>query len=72
MTNPPSWWHEVVENNDKKHIIFVCQGTIALNYSDLTIPIVQALEDRENTLVVVALGKKGSTLPEGTHYPANV
>lgn len=72
MTNPPSWWHEVVENNDKKDIIFVCQGTIALNYSDLIIPTMEALKDRENTLVVVALGKKGSAFPEGVQVPANV
>jgi UDP:flavonoid glycosyltransferase YjiC (YdhE family) len=71
MVDTPSWWNEVVENNQKKDIIFVCQGTVALNYSDLTIPTMLALEDRENTLVIVALGKKDGVLPEGTHVPAN-
>jgi UDP:flavonoid glycosyltransferase YjiC (YdhE family) len=71
MTDAPSWWGEVIENKDKKDIIFVCQGTVALDYHDLTIPTLEALKDRDNTLVVVALGKKGFTLPEGTHIPAN-
>jgi UDP:flavonoid glycosyltransferase YjiC (YdhE family) len=70
-TEFPSWWNEVVENKEKKDIIFVCQGTVALNYQDLTIPTMEALEYRKNTLVVVALGKKGGVLPEGTHIPEN-
>jgi UDP:flavonoid glycosyltransferase YjiC (YdhE family) len=70
-TEMPSWWNEVVENKEKKDIVFVCQGTVALNYQDLTIPTLEALEDRKNTLVVVALGKKGAVLPEDTHIPEN-
>lgn len=70
MRDPPAWWTEVIKNNGKD-IIFVSQGTLALNYSDLVVPTMKGLETRENTLVVVALGKRGATLPVGTHIPAN-
>jgi UDP:flavonoid glycosyltransferase YjiC (YdhE family) len=72
MKEPPKWWDEVVKNPGEKDIVFVCRGTIARNLSDLTFPAMEALKDRENTLVLVALGLKGATFPEGIHVPANV
>jgi UDP:flavonoid glycosyltransferase YjiC (YdhE family) len=72
MKEPPKWWEEVVKNPGKKDIVFVCQGTVARNLSDLTFSTMEALKDRENTLVVVALGLKGATFPKGTHVPSNV
>lgn len=71
MTNPPTWWNEVVENKDKKDIIFVCQGTVSKIFTDLNLPTMEALATRENTLVIVALGLKGATVPEGIVVPAN-
>lgn len=68
--NPPSWWPEITANTTKK-IVAVCQGSVALNYNDLTIPTMNSLKDRSDVLVVVALGKKGATLPEGTVVPEN-
>lgn len=71
MTNPPAWWKEVSENVEKD-VVFVCQGTVStINYKDLIIPTLKALENRSNTLVIVAVGKKGESLPEGTHIPDN-
>jgi UDP:flavonoid glycosyltransferase YjiC (YdhE family) len=71
MVSSPAWWKELVENVDKE-VIFVCQGTLTtVNYNDLIIPTLKALEDRPNTLVIVAVGKKGGSLPEGTHIPEN-
>ena len=71
MKNPPSWWSEVVENKEKKDIVFVCQGTVALRYNELIIPTIEALKDRPNTLLIVALGKKGASLPADIAIPAN-
>jgi UDP:flavonoid glycosyltransferase YjiC (YdhE family) len=51
--------------------VAVSQGSFALNFSDLVVPTMEGLKDRENTLVVVALGKKGATMPEGTPVPSN-
>ncbi|KAH7384809.1 hypothetical protein BKA64DRAFT_681472 [Cadophora sp. MPI-SDFR-AT-0126] len=71
MKDPPTWWSEVVDNKEKKDIIFVCQGTIALRYNELIIPTMEALKDRPNTLLIVALGKKGASLPADISIPAN-
>jgi UDP:flavonoid glycosyltransferase YjiC (YdhE family) len=68
--NPPPFWDEVVNNKTKK-IIAVCQGTIAMDYNNLVIPTLKALKDRDDILVVVALGRKGMTLPKETEVPAN-
>jgi hypothetical protein len=70
FSNPPSWWSEVVENKTKK-IIGVSQGSVAMNFTDLVIPTMTGLANEEDILVVVALGKKGAALPEGTLIPAN-
>ena len=71
FANPPTWWSEVADNNGKKKIVAVSQGSIAMNFSDLVIPTMEALKDREDILVVVALGRKGAALPERTNVPAN-
>jgi UDP:flavonoid glycosyltransferase YjiC (YdhE family) len=68
--NPPSWWSEVIENTSRK-IVAVSQGSVALNFNDLVIPTLNALKDRSDVLVVVALGKKGIALPEGAVVPEN-
>lgn len=70
FTDPPAWWTEIINNKTKK-IVAVSQGSVAMNFSDLVIPTMSALADREDILVVVALGKKGAKLPEGTPVPAN-
>lgn len=70
FVNPPSWWHEVTRNTTKR-IVAVSQGSLALKYSDLIIPTMNALKGFSDVLVVVALGKKGATLLEGTVVPEN-
>jgi len=69
MTEFPSFWKEVTAGD--KDVVFICQGTVALDHSDLIIPAMAALQHRPNTIVIIALGKKGLTLPEGTFVPAN-
>jgi UDP:flavonoid glycosyltransferase YjiC (YdhE family) len=67
----PSWWNEVVNNPSGKDIIFVCQGTVRMDYSDIVVPAMKALEDRPNTLVVVALGQRGAVLDSNITIPEN-
>jgi UDP:flavonoid glycosyltransferase YjiC (YdhE family) len=69
-TDPPAWWDEIISNKTKK-IVLVSQGSLAVNFSDLIVPTLIGLKDREDIIVVVALGKNGATLPEGTFVPAN-
>ncbi|APA05541.1 hypothetical protein SS1G_09997 [Sclerotinia sclerotiorum 1980 UF-70] len=68
----PSWWEEVTTNPSKKRIIFVSQGTVAVKYEELIIPTIQAFADREDTLVIVALGIKNASLPASVKIPSNV
>ena len=70
FTNPPLWWSEITNNTTKK-IIAVSQGSLALNYEDLVIPTLKCFQDRNDVLVVAALGKKGATLPEAVAISEN-
>ncbi|RYP11091.1 hypothetical protein DL764_000249 [Monosporascus ibericus] len=84
----PDWWSELVANSSsssssseeegkkkrRKKVIFVCQGTIAMDLNQLVIPTMRAFADRaddDGVLVVAALGARGATLPEGTDVPPN-
>lgn len=68
----PAWWFaEVVENHEKKDIVFVCQGTVRMDWNDIVIPTMAALKDRPNTLVVVALGQRGAGLDASVLIPRN-
>ncbi|TVY35425.1 UDP-glucosyltransferase [Lachnellula subtilissima] len=66
----PVWWQDVVNNKDKK-IVAISQGTLAVNFAELTVPTMEAFKDRDDILVIVALGKKGASLPEDVPIPAN-
>lgn len=73
---PAEWWEEIVQNSrkgkqERKHIIAVSQGTMALAYSDLIIPTLNALSSCSDMIVVVALGKKGARLPDDFEVPGN-
>ncbi|TGO56301.1 hypothetical protein BOTNAR_0226g00140 [Botryotinia narcissicola] len=70
-TTHPSWWDEVTTNTSKKRIVFVSQGTVALNYGDLIIPTIKAFADHDNTIVIAALGVKGASLPDSVTIPKN-
>jgi hypothetical protein len=66
----PAWWDKVINDKTKK-IVAISQGTVALDFNDLVIPALTALKDREDILLVVALGRKGLSLPVGTDVPVN-
>lgn len=67
----PRWWDDIKHNPAKRHVVAVSQGSVSFDYSHLDIPTLKALKDREDMFVVVALGKKGATLPECTNIPEN-
>jgi len=67
----PEWWADVSTNPGNKRIVAVSQGTLANTASQLIIPTMEGLAEMEDVLVVVALGKKGATLPEDFKVPAN-
>ncbi|KAK7978168.1 UDP-glucosyltransferase B1 [Apiospora saccharicola] len=66
----PSWWHEITSDPTKK-IVFVCQGTVAMDFSQLVVPTMAALADRSDVLVIVALGRPGTSLPVDVDIPSN-
>ncbi|ELR04963.1 hypothetical protein VC83_02848 [Pseudogymnoascus destructans] len=66
----PSWWSDITHDTTKR-IVAVSQGTLNLNYTELIIPTMQGLKDRGDVIVVVALGRRGATLPEETFVPEN-
>ncbi|KAF4332185.1 UDP-glucuronosyltransferase 2A3 [Fusarium beomiforme] len=65
------WWNEVAENTSGQDIIFVCQGTVRMDYNDIVVPTIQALKDRPNTLVIASLGQLGATLDPIISIPEN-
>ena len=65
------WWSDIKVNSERRRIVAVSQGTVAINYNHLVIPTLEALKDRDDIFVVVALGKKGATLLKGTSIPDN-
>lgn len=69
----PAWWDQVTTSNasPKKKIVFVCQGTIAMDFNQLVIPSLTAFEDRADVIVIIALGRIGLTLPANVPVPSN-
>ncbi|KAF5020197.1 hypothetical protein F66182_7762 [Fusarium sp. NRRL 66182] len=67
----PAWWDEVANNASGKDIVFVCQGTVRMDYKDIVVPAIDALKDRPNTLVIVVLGQRGAALDSNIAIPEN-
>ncbi|KAH7311710.1 hypothetical protein B0I35DRAFT_357012 [Stachybotrys elegans] len=66
----PSWWDDVMTSGRK--IVMVSQGTVQLDYTDLVVPTMRALANRDDVYTVVVLGAKGATLPDDVEMPDNV
>ncbi|KAL2827488.1 glycosyltransferase family 1 protein [Aspergillus pseudoustus] len=68
----PEWWDEVLvaKREGNKKVVFVSQGTFQLDYDMLLKPTIEALADRDDCLVIAALGVKGATL-NGVTLPPN-
>jgi UDP:flavonoid glycosyltransferase YjiC (YdhE family) len=70
-TSFPEWWEDVTINSHRRHIVFVSQGTLQMNIDELIVPTMLALKDDENFIVVVAIGKTGSSIPAEISIPKN-
>ncbi|KAK3304858.1 glycosyltransferase family 1 protein [Chaetomium strumarium] len=65
----PVWWPTITSNAalpagdaNKKRVVFVTQGTIHLDYSELLLPTLKALANRADVIVVATLGARGAEL----------
>ncbi|KAH7141843.1 MGT family glycosyltransferase [Dactylonectria macrodidyma] len=69
----PLWWDQVTTSNaaTKKKIVFVCQGTVAMDFDQLVVPTMTALKDRSDIIVVIALGRPDVTLSTDVLVPSN-
>ncbi|KAM0211991.1 hypothetical protein ACHAQD_009980 [Fusarium lateritium] len=69
----PTWWEEVITKKilTGKKIVFVCQGTVAMDFNQLVIPTMEALRNRSDINIIIALGRPGATLPAHVSIPAN-
>ncbi|KAK8062935.1 UDP-glucosyltransferase A1 [Apiospora hydei] len=74
----PSWWSEIRSNAalpagsaEKKAVIPVAQGTLAVGYEELIMPTIAALAERDDVIVIAILGVKGASLPADFEIPAN-
>jgi UDP:flavonoid glycosyltransferase YjiC (YdhE family) len=75
----PVWWPAIAANAalaadspDKKKVIFVSQGTLSRNYTELVIPAIKTLAEQPNLIVVATLGCRGAELPTDLEIPPNV
>lgn len=55
---------------DRKKIVTVAQGTLAVDYNDLIIPTLQGLAGRDDIIIVVILGIKGANLDK--YFPGDL
>jgi UDP:flavonoid glycosyltransferase YjiC (YdhE family) len=67
----PKWWEDISVNRQGKRIIFVAQGTVAIDSDELIKPTLEAFRDKEDFIVIAALGKKGMSMKAGTPVPQN-
>ncbi len=74
----PAWWPTITANAalpstspEKKKLVFVTQGTIHRDYTEIIIPTLTSLADRTDLIVVATLGARGAQLPDDFTTPAN-
>lgn len=58
------WLQSFLDDQAGRALVFVTQGTVDINHTELLIPTLQALSGREDLFVVGVLGVKGGRLPE--------
>ncbi|KAL3954013.1 hypothetical protein ACCO45_011969 [Purpureocillium lilacinum] len=70
----PEWWSEVTQNAQRadRKTIFVCQGTVNVDWSELVIPTINAFAGREDVLVIAALGRRGTSLEHDAVTSPNI
>ncbi|ORY16921.1 glycosyltransferase family 1 protein [Clohesyomyces aquaticus] len=75
----PLWWADIeanarlpVASTDRKKVVFVTQGTVTVDYTELLIPTLRAIASRSDLIVIATLGSRGKTLPDDVKVGANV
>lgn len=74
----PSWWPEIeanarlpVDSTDRKKVVFITQGTVTVDHTELLIPALCALASRSDLIIIATLGSRGKTLPSNVKVGAN-
>ncbi|KAL2135390.1 hypothetical protein VTI74DRAFT_8802 [Chaetomium olivicolor] len=74
----PAWWPAITANAalpsdspDRKKVIFVTQGTVHRDYTEVIIPTIQALAGRTDLIVVATLGARGAEFDSSVAIPEN-
>ncbi|KAF6793081.1 udp-glucuronosyl udp-glucosyltransferase [Colletotrichum sojae] len=69
----PTWWPavETTQEQNYRYVVFVSQGTLNPDYSELIFPALKAFADREDILVVITLGVHDAKLPPDVDIPPN-
>ena len=68
----PAWWEEVALRKGGRKLLFVSQGTVSVDYTEVIIPAIEAFGGRNDIILVAALGVKGSKLGDDVHVASNV
>ncbi|KAK1837571.1 UDP-glucuronosyl UDP-glucosyltransferase [Colletotrichum chrysophilum] len=70
----PLWWQDVeaYSAQSHRHVIFVAQGTVNLDYHELIVPCMAAFSERDDILLIVSLGASGALLHPEVTVPGNV
>lgn len=68
----PEWWEEITSKRNNRQVIFVSQGTVSVDYTGVSIPSIEAFADKEDIILVVALGVKGASLGDQVKMSPNV
>jgi MGT family glycosyltransferase len=66
---PPDWWPELTE---ARAVVFVTQGTVTTDPSNLVLPTITALADQDVLQVVTTSGRTEAELLGGRTAPANL
>lgn len=68
----PEWWSDIQEGRKNGiRVVFVCQGTINTDHSQLVAPTLAAFAGRSDVIVVAALGAQGASLSSDAKISSN-
>lgn len=68
----PSWWSDVeIASKAGKKVVFLAQGTLTYEPEALLLPVIRALKDEQDILLVVAIGTRGGSLPSDFEVPSH-
>ena len=68
----PEWWENVTTRKGDRKLLFVSQGTVSVDYTEVIMPTIEAFGGRDDIILVAALGVKGSKLGDEVKIASNV